>query len=204
VRPSDTDIFAVPPTHRAPTSDGGTVISYVLPGATVAIRYVNRPSGATGPQSAAWFRTLTHALCTSSAPAVWLKRARAENYLNAVNAQYQTSYKSCWPVWGDNHYCYDSWTGDISDIAAKYEKNKGKPGYVYHPFKMPSGPPPGRRLDEGPGGIFCNGYFGEPSGWQFQLDGEYSNCPADAEQFMPNYCYTGCEQNATVHPQKNL
>ena len=69
--------------------------------------------------------------------------------------------------------------------------------YVYHPFKMPSGPPPGRRLDEGPGGIFCNGYFGEPSGWQFQLDGEYSNCPADAEQFMPNYCYTGCEQNAT-------
>ena len=70
--------------------------------------------------------------------------------------------------------------------------------YVYHPFKMPSGPPPGRRLDEGPGGIFCNGYFGEPSGWQFQLDGEYSNCPADAEQFMPNYCYTGCEQNATA------
>ena len=69
--------------------------------------------------------------------------------------------------------------------------------YVYHPFKMPSGPPPGRRLDEGPGAIFCNGYFGEPSGWQFQLDGEYSNCPADAEQFMPNYCYTGCEQNAT-------
>ena len=60
--PSDTEIFSVPPTHRAPTSDGGTVISYVLPGATVAIRYVNRPSGATGPQSAAWFRTLTRAL----------------------------------------------------------------------------------------------------------------------------------------------
>ena len=37
-----TEIFAVPPTHRAPTSDGGTVISYVLPGATVAIQYLLR------------------------------------------------------------------------------------------------------------------------------------------------------------------
>jgi hypothetical protein len=37
------------------------------------------------------------------------------------------SLKACWPVWGDNHYCYDSWTGDISDIAKKYEANKGKP-----------------------------------------------------------------------------
>jgi hypothetical protein len=46
----------------------------------------------------------------------------------------------------------------------------GKPGYVYHPFKMPGAR--GRRLDEG-GGAMCNGYFGEPSGWQFQLDGEY-------------------------------
>ena len=27
-------------------------------------------------------------------------------------------------------------------------------------------------LDEGPGGIFCNGYFGEPSGWQFQPIGQ--------------------------------
>jgi len=25
-----------------------------------------------------------------------------------VNKHYQTSYKSCWPIWGDNHYCYDS------------------------------------------------------------------------------------------------
>ena len=25
----------------------------------------------------------------------------------------------------------------------------------------------------------------------------YSNCPTDSEQFMPNYCYTNCEANAT-------
>ena len=42
----------------------------------------------------------------------------------------------------------------------------------------------------------CNAYFGEPSGWQFQLDGFYANCPADAESFSPAYCTTACEKTS--------
>jgi hypothetical protein len=113
-------------------------------------------------------------------------------FFSSVNAQYQTSYNSCWPIWGDNHYCYDSYLPRryrTHSREIRSQQGQGRLQYV-HPFKMPSGPPPGRRrqLEEGGGGAFCNGYFGEPSGWQFQLDGQHSNCPQDAEQFMPNHC----------------
>ena len=43
------------------------------------------------------------------------------------------------PIWGDNHYCYDSGSQTLDAVVAKYEANKGKRGYVYHPFRNPGG-----------------------------------------------------------------
>ena len=87
-----------------------------------------------------------------------------------------TSYKSCWPVWGDNHYCFDSNSMDMDTIKQKFDAN----GWKYHLFKAPFG-------NRG------NGYFADPSGWQIQLDGSWTSFPSDAESFSTGYCYTSCE-----------
>lgn len=160
------EVFGVQPTYvedlqgENNETEPGKLLSYTLPNSKVAINYVYRPEGSVGGwgESTKWF----------------------QDYLNDVETKYQTTYKSCWPIWGDNHYCYDSGSQAIDEVVAKYEANKGKRGYVYHPFRNP-------------GGRTCNGYFGEPSGWQFQLDGIYRDCPTDAESFLPNYCTTSCE-----------
>jgi len=39
-------------------------------------------------------------------------------------------------------------------LIRQKSRSQGKPGYVYHAFRNPGG-----------GG--CNGYFGDPSGWQY-------------------------------------
>jgi hypothetical protein len=88
-------IFEVQPTSTATTSDGGTVLSFVLPGATVAIQYVNRPAGGDGAHSTAWFqaRGSSPAVTASVCAAGRITAAATQNYLNAVNEHYQTSYK---------------------------------------------------------------------------------------------------------------
>ena len=83
---SDTDeiidfyqtVFGVQPTFTEKIVGGGMVISYTLPKSSVAIRYIKRPEGSIGDHSTKWF----------------------QDYLNTVEAHYQTSYKSCWPIWG--------------------------------------------------------------------------------------------------------
>jgi len=124
-----------------------------------------------------------------------------EQYLEGVNAEYMTSYKSCWPVWGDNHYCLDSQQLDMSKIKETYDSK----GYKYHLFSMPGRSLGGRGGRGGygqgqrsprlgaRGGKGGNGYFELPGGWQMQIDGYWSGSfPSDAEVFEPSYCGNKC------------
>jgi hypothetical protein len=90
-----------------------------------------------------------------------------------------SSYKTCWPIWGDNHHCLDDNSLDANAIVKKYEAKIGQRGYHYHTFKSP----------RGNGG---NGYFADPSGFQYQLDAQMT-VPTDSESFEPSYCGTTCE-----------
>merc|ERR1712159_984439 len=73
------------PVSTATLSDGSKIADYqVSSTATVHIRYV-QSSGETGTKTTAWFQKLL---------------------LDTAN-KYQTSYDSCWPIWGDFHYAWD-------------------------------------------------------------------------------------------------
>ncbi len=149
-------VFGKSPVNNQTLSDGTRIVDYKMSSqATVMIRFVERP-GQTGKHTTNWLET----------------------FLNSVNKEYMTSYTSCWPVYGDNHYCIDSQEMDMDAIKAAYDKN----GYKYHLFSMPFGN----------GG---NGYFADPTGWQIQLDGRWSNFPSDAGSFSPNYCMTSCSSS---------
>jgi hypothetical protein len=149
------NIFGISPEATVTLPDGGKSVSFLLSSkATVPIKFVQRPDAKEGEHSVAWF----------------------QDYLNDVNDEYMTSYKSCWPVWGDNHHCLDDQSVDGATIIAKYKANAGKRGYHYHLFGM------------GRGG---NGYFADPSGFQFQLDVQMT-VPSDAEKFSPDYCMKSC------------
>merc|ERR1719253_1886295 len=146
------EVFGVDPVSQG--TSGGAKFAFFQHSsqATVQIQYWQRDQ--TGEHTTQWF----------------------EEYLEAVNAEYMTSYKSCWPVWGDNHYCLDSQQLDVSKIKEIYDKQ----GYKYHLFQMS-------------GGMGGNGYFELPGGWQMQIDGYWSSSfPSDAGSFQPDYCGNTC------------
>merc|ERR1711907_68775 len=138
-------------------SDGTQVISFQLTAqATVQIMFVYRDPSTQQVQG--------------EFPTDWF-----QDYLVNVTESYMgTSYKSCWPIWGDNHYCLDSQSTNVNAIVQKYDNE----GLQYHLFKSGG---------MGPG----NGYFVDPTGWSIQLDGQIT-IPNDAESFSPQYCYTSC------------
>jgi len=48
----------------------------------------------------------------------WLDRR-----LEQINSQYMLSYKSCWPIWGDNHYTVTKVpTADFQMVQRKYDE----------------------------------------------------------------------------------
>jgi catechol 2,3-dioxygenase-like lactoylglutathione lyase family enzyme len=170
------EVFGIDPVDQG--TSGGAKYAFFQHNsqATVQIQYWERPQ--TGEHTTQWF----------------------EQYLEAVNAEYMTSYKSCWPVWGDNHYCLDSQQLDMSKIKETYDQK----GYKYHLFSMPGRSLGGRggraygqttrpRLGASRGGKGGNGYFELPGGWQMQIDGYWSGSfPSDADQFNPTYCGNKC------------
>lgn len=156
-------VFKVDPLFTQTTSDGTNVMTFQLNSqATVQIRYVQRPNDDTD-RGIKWF----------------------ENYLNAVHDTYMTSYKSCWDIWGDNHYAIDSQQLSGDEIVSIYKEN----GWKYHLFtsggkkKHYRGPPSRGHT---------NGYFVAPNGWQIQIDGQFSSC-SDCGSFQPDLCTTACE-----------
>jgi len=166
-------VFNVDPIWTETLKDGTDIRAYQLDSsATVQIRFVQRP--------------LNGKLLSKETPTpAWF-----EKYLNEVNNKYMTSYKSCWDVWGDNHYAYDTMSVSGDDVISLYEKNNWK--YHLFSFNMLSEEHKRRRRNvTGPGNM-VQGYFADPTGWQIQLDAQYSNAPSDAESFSPDYCFTSC------------
>jgi len=151
-------VFGIKPVFEQNLSDGTLIKCFELNSqATVQIRFVQRPP-TKNAQNIEWF----------------------ENYLNAVHDTYMTSYNSCWDIWGDNHYCFDSMNLDVDSIISLYDKV----GWKYHLFEMGGG---------GSSGASYNGYFVDPTGWQIQLDGNINYPPANVDSFSPDYCSTSCE-----------
>lgn len=152
-------VFNVNPAFTQTLSDGTLITTFQLSNtATVQLKFVQRPDdSSTNEHSIKWF----------------------ENYLNAVHTSYMTSYNSCWDIWGDNHYAYDSQQMDVDTIIDTFNSN----GWKYHLFEMAGG--------SGKGSNY-NGYFVEPSGWQIQLDGDIDYPPSNVESFLPNLCTTSC------------
>jgi len=87
---------------------------------------------------------------------------------------YMTGVTACWPVWGDNHFAYD---GAYSTANVLSGSSKASFGSYYKPVSA---------------GPAEQAYLLEPSGWQIQLDGQYS-APSGTECFDPEYCSTSCQ-----------
>merc|ERR1712062_573715 len=155
-------VFGVDPIYTQTTRKNAKIVVFQLNRqATVQIRYVQRPVTHGEVHSIKWF----------------------EDYLNGVHEKYMTSYNSCWDIWGDNHYALDSMNVNGDNIVSLYEKN----GWKYHMFGQASKKGKGLR---GPGG-HINGYFVTPTGWQIQLDVQFSSCN-NCDSFSPQLCTTSC------------
>lgn len=143
-------VFGNEPVSETTLSDGAKIADYQPGGKDVTVRYVQR-SGLSG-NSTDWFQTLL---------------------LNTAN-KYQTSYDSCWPIWGDFHYGGSFGSNTIlEDVTAA-----GKLGFPYRSFAGGAGP--------------SNAYVVEPSGMWVQIGGDSTGLPAPGG-FSTSYCYTFCK-----------
>merc|ERR1712187_676821 len=97
-----------------------------------------------------------------------------QNLLVTTGQHYMTGIKACWPIWGDNHYAYDG-AYQTADVLTASQKSK------FGSFYKPVSAGPAQQV-----------YLLEPSGWQIQLDGQYT-APSGTEGFDPEYCGTSCE-----------
>lgn len=143
-------VLGADPVSETTLGDGAKMADYLLSGAQVHIRYIER-QGESGAQTTAWFQKL----------------------LVDTAHKYQTSYDSCWPIWGDFHFAWDQFSRSILTMVTA----AGKLGYPYRAFTGGFGP--------------SNAYVLEPSGMWIQLDGPSQGLPS-APGFSPDYCYTFC------------
>merc|ERR1712048_198028 len=97
-----------------------------------------------------------------------------QNLLVTTAKHYMTGITACWPVWGDNHYAYD---GAYQTSSVLSGANTTTFGLYYKPVSA---------------GQAIQAYLLEPSGWQIQLDGQYT-APSGTDGFDPEYCSTSCE-----------
>merc|ERR1712048_186429 len=97
-----------------------------------------------------------------------------QNLLVTTGKHYMTGITACWPVWGDNHFAYD---GSYSTANVLSGASKTTFGLYYKPVSA---------------GQAIQAYLLEPSGWQIQLDGQYT-APSGTDGFDPEYCSTSCE-----------
>merc|ERR1712187_847394 len=104
-----------------------------------------------------------------------------QNLLVTTWKHYMTGITACWPVWGDNHYAYD---GAYQTSSVLSGANKTTFGLYYKPVSA---------------GQAIQAYLLEPSGWQIQLDGQYT-APSGTDGFDPEYCSTSCQTSALSSP----
>jgi len=96
-----------------------------------------------------------------------------QNLLVTTAKHYMTGVSACWPIWGDNHFAYD---GPYQSSPVLSGASKSILGSYYKPVSA---------------GV-AQVYLLEPSGWQIQLDGQYT-APSGTDGFDPEYCSTSCE-----------
>jgi hypothetical protein len=138
-------------------SDGSEYVDFNF-GTEVDIRYFKR-AGQSGSQTTSWFQ---------------------QKLVNASKT-YMTGIKSCWPIWGDNHFAYDGMYKTQTVLDGAKSSNFG---LFYKPVSA---------------GPAIQAYLLEPSGWQIQLDGQYT-APSGTDGFDPEYCSTSCESSPTPTP----
>lgn len=165
-------VFDVDPTVHRRFDDGTEVLVFGgAPEASfsshVALQFVKREQGrAPIRHSAGWF----------------------QDYMLNVSSTYMVDYKSCWPVWGDNHIAVASDTS-LDVIKARMD---GINDSMYHPFHGII--VPGSVPDGGPSVI----YLVDPSGWTVQIssqwpDGFLPDADTDNGNFY-EYCFDFCDE----------
>jgi len=122
-----------------------------------------------------------------------------QEYMLNVSKTYMTSYKSCWPVWGDNHIAVRPTGLDLKAFAARLDSLETPMYHAFHGIKIPGqGPPKG-----GPSVI----YVVDPSGWTVQVEGHWPDgFLPDADTDNGNfyeYCYDpqygqGCRKPSSL------
>jgi hypothetical protein len=144
VRNAETGVSVVSFWHQSASSDGGDVIR-------VQVMYWNRPDQST----------------TKAHTTAWLERR-----LEQLNSQYMQSYRSCWPIWGDNHYTVVQAPGEyFNSVRQKYDDA----GMGYMLFND--------------GAVLYTGYFPMPGGFYMELkpiDGEVLAVPGAQDWTMEN------------------
>lgn len=99
------------------------------------------------------------------------------SYLNTTNIKYMGTggeHHGCWPIWGDNHCALDQREVDIGTFYDRWSKS----GYPLWMHNTPMGQP--------------HMYAQDPSGWQMQFDGSYSNPPSGVWPKAEGNCYVCC------------
>merc|ERR1711907_570700 len=149
--------FSLDPKANEKVSDGSEYVDFNF-GTEVDVRYFKRV-GQSGSQTTSWFQ---------------------QKLVNASKT-YMTGVKSCWPIWGDNHFAYDGMYKTQTVLDGAKSSNFG---LFFKPVSA---------------GPVEQAYMLEPSGYQIQLDGEYS-APSGTEGFDPEYCSTSCESSPSPSP----
>jgi hypothetical protein len=96
-----------------------------------------------------------------------------EDKLEHINAEFMRSYKSCWPVWGDNHYTISNVNATyFEEVRQRYEDA----GVGYMLFDS--------------GGHLWTGYFPLPGGFYAELIPHDAVSPEGAQPWDDTYCYS--------------
>jgi len=175
------EVFHVQPSVSKQFSDGTRVLVYGGDGkdtfsADVSMQFVQRSVQGVGGNGSSTFDA-----------------AEFEKYLLHMVGEYETGYKSCWPIWGDNHIALNfPERPTVADINARLDTINST---WYHPF---------RKEDAAANGLTI---ITDPSGWQVQVNGlwgppEYLPDADVDDGGFGGYCYKFCAsspQNITFH-----
>lgn len=103
--------------------------------------------------------------------------------LNSTNIEYMGTGgqpSGCWPIWGDNHAALDQRQTDVGVFYKRWSQS----GYPLWMHDTPMGVP--------------HMYAQDPSGWQIQFDGSFSNPPSNLWPKAQGNCYKCCDSSGSA------
>jgi len=153
-------MFGLNPEHEV--HDAGSGVSFVSFWHQVGVTFPERVR----VQVMYWSRS--DQTTTADHTTAWL-----EDKLEHINGEYMRSYKSCWPVWGDNHYSISNVNATyFEEVRQRYEEA----GVGYMLFDS--------------GGSLWTGYFPLPGGFYAELIPNDAVSPEGAQAWDDTYCYS--------------